>query len=63
MQHGYYGKRDSRYIIFAGVYADERFSTGKNAAAVARFFINFAPLFIKIPDRVSKFLGMRVTLK
>ena len=59
----FYWKRDSEDIVVVSVYVDDLLATGTNAAAVDRFFsTSLASLSIKDLGRVSKFLGMRVTL-
>ena len=46
-----------------GVYVDDLLATGADTAAVERFFNQLGSLSIKDLDVVSKFLGMRVTMK
>ena len=58
----FYWKRDCEDLVVVGVYVDNLLATGTSAAAVDRFFTSLASLSIKDFGRVSKFLGMRVTL-
>uniref|UniRef100_A0AAV1TI68 Uncharacterized protein n=1 Tax=Peronospora matthiolae TaxID=2874970 RepID=A0AAV1TI68_9STRA len=57
----FYWKHDGDDLVVVGVYVDDLLATGKSAAAVERFFASLASLSINDLDRVSKFLGMRVT--